>query len=301
MANRRRTNRGGGKGGLGSKIVWAFFILFVVFAWFKTPVPMATSSDIWSFAQAKSKSVQSWVQSFTQDGFSLPKFFSGTPVSGGGTGNSSNGSNGSNGGSSTGGSNAKPISPSDTKAALAGLNTLTIANADKVSYNRDEWKQWSSQPGHACWDTREAALYRDAKPGTVVILDANKKETTDVNKACSIKSGDWIDPYSNKEITNPSGLDIDHVIPLSYVAQHGGQVWDKKKKEKYANDLSDPHHLLAVSASENRSKGDKGPSAYQPKVGQCSYAVYWVNVAKTWNISITSADKSALEKMLGTC
>lgn len=294
MANRRRTNRGGG-GGLGSKIIWAFFILFMVFAWFKTPVPMATGSDVWSFAQAKSKSVQTWVQSFTQDGFSLPKFFSGTPVAGGGTGT------GGNSGGGTGASNPTPINPADASAALASLNTLTVANADKVTYNRDEWKQWVAQPGHSCWDAREAVLYRDAKPNSVAMLDANKKTTTDVNQACSIQSGDWIDPYSGKEITNPSSIDIDHMIPLSYVAQHGGQAWDKKKKESYANDLSDPTHLLAVSASENRSKGDKGPSAYQPKIGQCSYGVAWVKVAKTWDISITSADKSALQKMLETC
>lgn len=286
MANRRRTSRGSGGGGIFGKGIWALLILALVFAWFKIPTPPGTPADVWSNAVAKSNSVKAWVQSITSGDFKFPE-----PGTAGG------------GGTTPGaqpGNIPSTVTPETKNEATASLQGIRIANAENVNYNRDDWKHWSSA-GSSCWDTREAVLLRDAEAGSVVMLDSSKKETTDPSKACSIKSGKWTDPYSGKVFTDPSKLDVDHMIPLSFAARHGGQAWDAGKKETYANNMAYGHHLIAVSAAENRSKGDKGPSEYQPKILKCQYAVDWVNVAKAWDISITQADKTALESMLATC
>lgn len=282
MANRRRSSRGSGGGEIFAKGFWAILILALALSWFKIPTPPGTPEDVWSNAVAKSNSVKAWVESITSGDFSFP-----TPGTAPGPGTQPGGV-------------PTTVTPESKTAASADLQGVQIANAADIDYNRDEWKHWSSA-GSSCWDTREAVLLRDAEAGSVVLLDSSKKETTDAGKACSIKSGKWTDPYSGKVFTDPSKLDVDHMIPLSYAARHGGQGWDEGKKESYANSLDYGHHLIAASAAENRSKGDKGPSEYQPKILKCQYAVDWINISKNWNVSMTEADKKSLESMLATC
>ena len=131
----------------------------------------------------------------------------------------------------------------------------------------------------------------------------DKKETTSKNSACSIAGGEWKDPYSGKVFTEPGKLDVDHMIPLSYAAKHGGQDWNAKKKEDYANYIKFNDHLIAVDAGQNRSKGDKGPSAWKPAntAYHCTYALNWITISDKWDLTTTEADKAALQQMLGTC
>jgi hypothetical protein len=58
-----------------------------------------------------------------------------------------------------------------------------------------------------------------------------------------------------------------------------------------------------VSASANRSKGDQTPATWKPanKGDWCTYATGWVAVKKTWALTVTSAEKSALAGMLASC
>lgn len=297
MASSRK--RGGG-GFLGT-IVWAFLILSLVFAWFKTPVPADTS--IMDFAKAKSNSVEAWVKSFSDTGFDFSKFFEGSkglPNFNGKPNASGSGDTGSNGNTGSGwGGNPTPVSTADS---LKVLDTLKVAPAEKVSYDRSEWSHWASA-GASCWDTREAVLLAEAKPGTAKLFDKNGKETTNASAACSITGGEWVGAYSGKTFTDPKKLDIDHMIPLSYAAQHGGQAWDSAKKKDYANNLKFADHLIAVDAGQNRSKSDKGPSQWKPsdKGYYCTYAKNWVTISNTWGLSTTEADKKALQEMLGTC
>lgn len=274
-------------GGFFMKIIWALFILSMVFAWFKTPVPAGTDS-VASFAQAKSKSVEAWVNEVTANGFDISKLF--------------NGSNGLT--IEIGGENKQlggdtKVDKTESNKALEGIET---APEKSVNYDRDEWKHWSSA-GSSCWDTREEVLYAEATPGTIKMLDKSKKETSIKGSACSISGGEWKDPYSGKVFTDPGKLDVDHMVPLSYAAKHGGQDWNAKKKEEYANYTQFADHLIAVDAGQNRSKSDKGPSEWKPAntAYHCTYALNWITISDKWDLTATDADKAALEQMLGTC
>lgn len=198
--------------------------------------------------------------------------------------------------------------------ALELLVNIPVKEESKVDYARSEWKHWSSA-GRSCWDTRELILLRDAKPGTVIFIDKQKNTTTDESQACGIgkmveedgktklnteNSGEWIDPYSGRKITSSSDIDIDHIIPLSYAAKNGGQEWTSEVKEQFAND---PDNLLATSAKENRSKGDKGPGSYMPsyKPYRCQYSKAFTKIANKYQLSIQKADYEVLEKTLKEC
>lgn len=182
------------------------------------------------------------------------------------------------------GSNSGKKSATDKEASAKKLDTLKIAELQKVDYERSDWKHWTGSP---C-NTREEIL---KEQGTDVQTDPG---------TCKVLSGTWVDPYSNEVFTDASKLDIDHVIPLSAAAQRGGNGWDAAKKETFANDKS---QLLAVSAGENRKKGDDGPADYMPKNKDfhCEYSKLWVDTADKYDLTITAKDKKALEKGLNTC
>lgn len=186
----------------------------------------------------------------------------------------------------TGEQPGETTSPEDPVEEIKStLSTLTIAPAESVAYVRSEWKHWTGSP---C-NVRKQVLIRDGQ---------NVTKTDDAK--CTITGGTWLEPYALKTLTDQAALDIDHVIPLSYAAQHGGQAWPLEQKEAFANDME---QLLAVDAGENRSKGDKGPEAYMPpnKDFHCSYSTLWVKTVKKYGLSITEGDKRALEAGLLFC
>lgn len=173
------------------------------------------------------------------------------------------------------------ITPVDTMSTL--LDSITISPPLEVDYTRSDWKHWTGKP---C-NTRIEVLKRDG-------VDV-------VEEDCKVLSGEWKDPYSTDVIIEDSSkIDIDHVIPLSFAAKNGANDWDKTKKEQFAND---PTHLLAVSAKENRSKGDKGPGSYMPpnKEYHCEYSKIWIITLTKYDLSIEKKDARALEQGLETC
>lgn len=290
MARRKKNS-----GGIFATLIWMFVIASLALSWFKTPVE-GNPGNFMEWGQAKSAAVEKWIHSWS-DGASNIKLPTFTPGTGSGPG--TGGSDGAPGAPGT--DNGTPVAPvAPVSESRAKLDTLKIADASKVDYERDEWKHWNTVSG--CWNVREEVLARDAAPGSLVYLDKNDKETTSKANACSIKSGSWVDVYSGKSFTDPSKLDIDHMIPLSYAAQHGGQGWDANKKSQYANSLENGH-LITSSAAQNRSKGDKGPGEWKPsdRGSWCTYATNWISVSSTWGLSATEDDKKELISMLETC
>lgn len=205
-----------------------------------------------------------------------------------------NGSIGGNNGSSqnnnanNSNSNNNANNNDNSKSALeTKLDQITIADAEKTSYNRADYPHWEIKNGKC--DTRETVL---ANAGFASNAKTCKAEE---------KSGfTYTEPYSNKKVSNPSKLDIDHVIPLGYADAHGAHSWDTSKKQQFANDLS---QLLAVDASANRTKSDKGPSEWMPsnKDYTCEYSTIWIDTALKYGISITNADKNTLKTGIQSC
>ncbi|KAJ0418274.1 hypothetical protein BJY00DRAFT_315163 [Aspergillus carlsbadensis] len=171
--------------------------------------------------------------------------------------------------------------------AQTQLEALTVAAAGSGSgYDRDLFPHWISQ-GDSC-DTRDLVLVRD---GT----------GTSTGSGCSI-SGSWYSPYDGATWTQASDVDIDHVVPLANAWRSGASEWTTDEREAFANDLDNPQ-LIAVTDNVNQQKSDSGPEEWIPSLSSyhCTYGKMWTAVKYTYGLTVTQAEKSALEGLLDAC
>ncbi|MFL4904695.1 HNH endonuclease family protein [Streptomyces sp. MMS24-I2-30] len=178
-------------------------------------------------------------------------------------------------------------------AALAAAKSLTVkGRAPKTGYARDRFgTAWADTDSNSC-DTRDDILKRDLR------------EVKFTGGDCKVSSGVLEpDPYSGKDVTYRRGrsqVDIDHIVALSDAWQKGAKYWDASKRIALAND---PLNLLAVDASTNRGKGDGDAATWLPpdKSYRCAYVAAQVVVKKKYELWVTAAEQSAMEKVLSAC
>lgn len=177
-----------------------------------------------------------------------------------------------------------PDPPSVTESAqhLAELTVATPLSMD--GYDRDKFPTWIDQ-GNNC-DTREVVLKRD---GTDVTVGSD----------CYPTGGSWYSVYDQTTTTDPSKVQIDHIVPLGNAWASGAKNWTTDQRQDFANDLTDPQ-LIAVSAASNESKGDRDPSQWlPPNTGEwCYYARNWIQVKYVWHLTITTDEKAELSDLL---
>lgn len=163
-----------------------------------------------------------------------------------------------------------------------------------VPYDRDDYRHWVDAD-RDCEDTRVEVLVRDAVPGKVKVAKQGS--------SCRVVSGTWEDRYSGATLTKPLALDIDHLVALKNAHESGGWAWSPQRKMEYANYLDDPLHLLAVSATENRRKSDKGPDRYMPpnQSYACEYVNAWLNMKYSWGLEIPEGVQQAIDQVLAGC
>lgn len=180
---------------------------------------------------------------------------------------------------------ATPARGGDVAWALDRLAELTTRVEDTgAHYNRDAWGDWSTEAGCT---TREQILIRDG-------IDV----TTGVG--CRIKAGRWLSTYDNTTITRPTGVQIDHRVPVKEAMRSGARRWTAVERAEFYNN---PNNLIAVSAHANTSKGDRDPARWRPpaRAAWCDYAYQWVGIKWHYRLTVDTAERDALVAMLRTC
>lgn len=152
---------------------------------------------------------------------------------------------------------------------------------------------WEDLDRNGC-NTRIDILRRDSAPAITT-------------PGCSIAGGNWPLVYITGVTTDPTQIDIDHIVPLSYAWSNGASGWqdpaghlDVLRLHEFAND---PANLWAVDASENRRKGDAGPAAYQPPARDvwCAYGQRFQAVLTKYNLAVPPTDLEMLGNLTSTC
>jgi hypothetical protein len=184
------------------------------------------------------------------------------------------------------------VAPAATRP-VSRLVPLTIAApSHDDTYNRDvDFGGFEDVDG--CENTRAVLLIRTSRAPV----------TYTTARDCTVKTGLWTDPWSGRTTTVAHDLQIDHTVPLANAWRSGAWSWTHDQRVAYANDLSDPDHLVAIISSENESKGDDGPDTWKPPnpAAWCRYALAWDHIESKWHLTATRAEWNALVVMAATC
>jgi hypothetical protein len=184
---------------------------------------------------------------------------------------------------------AKPVV---VGSALALLQTIRVENEYPVGYDRALFDHWRDIDGDGC-DSRDQVLKRDS---------ISLPQVDPIN--CNVVAGDWVSPYDGARWSNPSDIDIDHVVALKEAWDSGAWAWSAAQRKAFANDTSDSRTLLAVTDSVNQSKSDKDPSNWLPPLQSytCTYLGNWIAVKVRWNLSMDSSEFGRIKNLLqSTC
>ncbi|WP_285599364.1 HNH endonuclease family protein [Kineosporia sp. NBRC 101731] len=185
-----------------------------------------------------------------------------------------------------------PTAAARTTTGKALLGKLTVRAEHRGGYERDKFgKDWLDVDKD-CQDTRSEVMQRDSQV-KVTFYSASR---------CAVLTGKWTSPYDGRTWTDAQKLEIDHVVALSEAWKSGASKWKKKKRLRYANDLGYTWTLKPVTRSVNQDKVDQDPAEWLPAKSRCTYARQWVAIKYRWKLSIDTAEKRALTKLLaGDC
>lgn len=184
-------------------------------------------------------------------------------------------------------------SASATTVSAWQLPRLLTEQADQNAgtYNRSLFQHWIDADGDGC-DTRREVLIEES----VTFIT--------VGSGCSITGGEWLSLYDNVSWTDPSDVDIDHMVPLAEAWRSGAWAWTADQRRDFANDLDSLFALIAVTDNVNASKSDRDPAQWMPpsRPYQCQYVIDWALVKYRWSLTVDTAEMAKLTAELsGSC
>jgi hypothetical protein len=184
--------------------------------------------------------------------------------------------------------------PAATGSAAEALSALVVKGpAAKAGYDRDLF-HWRSDVDRNGCDTRNDVLRRDLRSA---LFEAG-------TRGCVVLSGTLPDPYGGVPLRmvrgGGDGIDVDHVVALGNAWVSGADRWSDEQRTRFGND---PLNLLAVSASQNRQKGDGDAATWLPasKAFRCAYAARQVAVKRSYGLTAKPAERAAIERVLSRC
>ncbi len=148
--------------------------------------------------------------------------------------------------------------------------------------------------GHNGCDTRNDLLNatlsnRVHRPGT---------------RECVVLAGDFVDPYTGRQVhftkQNADQVPVDHVFALAAAWNRGAAEWTPQRRRDFAND---PLNLVVTTASANRAKRDRTPATWLPEspAGQCLFVSRFVEVARSYQLPISSSDLRVIDRVQRGC
>ncbi|MER8226133.1 HNH endonuclease family protein [Streptomyces sp. NPDC094143] len=185
-----------------------------------------------------------------------------------------------------------PAHAAETLSLTEAVDRLALGTESRDGYTRTSFRHWNAgdDPTDGC-HTRAEVLLHEAV------------EAPAVGANCRLEGGRWFSYYDAVTVTWPSGLDIDHMVPLAEAWDSGASAWSAQRREAYANDQGQEASLVAVTARCNRSKADQDPAQWFPPAAEahCRYAAEWVATKLRWSLTADEPEIAVLRDLGDRC
>lgn len=170
------------------------------------------------------------------------------------------------------------------------LTELSERTPSNVPYDRSRFAEGIDADSNGCNTRREVLIAESIVPVTMT-------------GTCDIVAGEWYSWYDGVTWTDPSQVQMDHVVALKEAWVSGAHGWTDQQRSDYANDLVIDETLAMVTGSVNGSKSHYDPAQWLPPLqsAHCDYASDWITVKYRWQLSVDAAEKAALTSVLATC
>lgn len=164
-----------------------------------------------------------------------------------------------------------------------------------TGYSRAQFGEaWVDVDRNGC-STREDVLRRDL---TDVVLKRGS--------VCDVASGTLDEPYGGQVVAFTRGsqtsalVQIDHVVALADAWKTGAAGWTPEQRLAFAND---PLNLVAVDGDLNQEKKAGDAATWLPPDAsyRCAYVARQVAVKAAYGLSVTAAERDAVQRVLATC
>ena len=185
---------------------------------------------------------------------------------------------------------AAPDPAPQTVPLRQAVTSLPVADESRAGYERSKFRHWIDEDGDGC-STRVEALFDEA---------VGKK----ADATCKDLTGDsWYSYYDDTWVSDPRGLDIDHMVPLAEAWDSGASAWTPARRQAYANDLGAERSLVAVTARSNRSKSDQDPAEWMPPAAgaTCRYLEDWTATKLRWSLTVDTTEQQKLADLAAGC
>lgn len=122
---------------------------------------------------------------------------------------------------------------------------------------------------------------------------------------CKVVAGTLHDPYTGAQVPFTAAtvnlVEGDHLLPLKRAWDLGAATWTPQRRAAFANDLN--LEVIITAAAQNKSKGDKSISQWQPPdpAYRCTYATRYLAVTSAYQLPLTQQDRDVLAALLPTC
>ncbi|MFC5252219.1 HNH endonuclease family protein [Streptomyces nigrescens] len=185
---------------------------------------------------------------------------------------------------------AVPAHAAETLSLHDAIEALPHAAESRDGYERSKFKHRIDEDKDGC-NTRAEVLLAEALTPPAV------------GPGCRLTGGTWFSYYDDTIIDGPSGLDIDHMVPLAEAWDSGASQWTAARRQAYANDLGAERSLVAVTARSNRQKADQDPAEWTPPAAdaQCTYLSDWVGTKLRWSLTVDRTERDTLRQLAAGC
>ena len=187
------------------------------------------------------------------------------------------------------------LSPGAYAADYKGVEIAPESHSDTFD-RKAQYGDWIDADGDG-EDTRQEVLISESLVPVEIQTKTNGKRV--------VVQGLWVGPYGGFVTSDPhhTKLQIDHMVPLKEAHESGAWSWTQERRIQYANDLSNPQHLIAVKGGINGSKGYKDPAEWMPpnRTYWCQYLTDWVEIKRLWGLTMDQAEVDAIKEGFRVC